>query len=89
MESKTTTNMANPSQLDLDLTTPQRSQFISGMKRNNPDSPDSYSPSDKQLNNSRNNLELSLLCRNHSKISLLTKSRVIRLFSFQMSFVLP
>jgi hypothetical protein len=39
--------MANPSQHD--LTTPQRSQFISGMKRNNPDSPDSYSPSDKQL----------------------------------------
>jgi hypothetical protein len=45
---QTTTNkMADPSELE--LSTPQRSQYISGKKRNNPDSPDSYSPSDKQL----------------------------------------
>ena len=39
--------MADPSELE--QSTPQRSQYISGKKRNNPDSPDSYSPSDKQL----------------------------------------
>lgn len=48
MEPQTTTNkMADPSELE--QSTPQRSQYISGKKRNNPDSPDSYSPSDKQL----------------------------------------
>jgi hypothetical protein len=34
---------------ELEQSTPQKSQYISGKKRNNPDSPDSYSPSDKQL----------------------------------------
>ena len=33
----------------LDLSTPQRSQYISGIKRHNPESLDIYSPSDKQL----------------------------------------
>lgn len=48
MEPQTTTNkMADPSELE--QSTPQKSQYISGKKRNNPDSPDSYSPSDKQL----------------------------------------
>ena len=48
MEPQTTTNkMADPSELE--QSTPQRSQYISGKKRNNPDSSDSYSPSDKQL----------------------------------------
>ena len=48
MEPQTTTNkMVDPSELE--QSTPQRSQYISGKKRNNPDSPDSYSPSDKQL----------------------------------------
>jgi hypothetical protein len=47
---QTTTNkMADPSELE--QSTPQKSQHISGKKRNNPDSPDSYSPSDKQLLN--------------------------------------
>jgi hypothetical protein len=39
--------MADPSELE--QSTPLKSQYISGKKRNNPDSPDSYSPSDKQL----------------------------------------
>ena len=39
--------MAGPSELD--LTTPQRSQYISGIKRINLENPDSYSPSEKQL----------------------------------------
>jgi hypothetical protein len=43
----TTTSMAGPSELD--LTTPQRSQYISGIKRINLENPDSYSPSEKQL----------------------------------------
>jgi hypothetical protein len=48
MEPQTTTNkMVDPSELE--QSTPQRSQYISGKKRNNSDSPDSYSPSDKQL----------------------------------------
>ena len=48
MEPQTTTNkMADPSELE--QSTPQKSQYIYGKKRNNPDSPDSYSPSDKQL----------------------------------------
>jgi hypothetical protein len=48
MEPQTTTNkMADPSELE--QSTPQKSQYISGKKRNNPDSPDSYSPSDNQL----------------------------------------
>jgi hypothetical protein len=47
MELQTTTSMAGPSELD--LTTPQRSQYISGIKRINLENPDSYSPSEKQL----------------------------------------
>ena len=46
MELQTTTSMAGPSELD--LTTPQRSQYISGIKRINLENPDSYSPSEKQ-----------------------------------------
>jgi hypothetical protein len=61
MEPQTTTNkMVDPSELE--QSTPQRSQYISGKNRNNPDSPDSYSPSDKQLEKQPSSVEITQKC---------------------------
>jgi hypothetical protein len=85
MEPQTTTNkMADP--LELEQSTPQRSQYISGIKRNNPDSPDSYSPSDKQPE--KQTRTFSPLSKSLDNV-IVDQVTSDRLFSFLMWSVLP